>query len=214
MGSSGRWLAAGYRGSRVLAPRACYPGGVVTAAERLFTYDDILALPEHQVGELIAGELHVSPRPALPHALASSGLGHFLFGAYGLGGGGGPGGWWILDEPELHLGGDVLVPDLAGWRRERMPTLAAAVHAEVVPDWLCEVLSPSTAGLDRAKKLPRYAALGVAHVWLVDPNARTLEVYRHGGEAWIRVAVHAGDVLVRVEPFEAMELPLGRLWEL
>jgi len=185
------------------------------------TYADILALPEHVVGEIIDGELYASPRPASPHALAASGLGSDLFSAFHRGRGG-PGGWVILIEPELHIGGQVMVPDLAGWRRERMPEVPDVPFFELAPDWVCEVISPSTGRLDRAKKLPHYARCGVGHVWLLDPIQQTLEIYRLNrppGEAppfvfagWTLVATHAGDDKVRVEPFDAIELDLALLW--
>ncbi|MCB9569821.1 MAG: Uma2 family endonuclease [Myxococcales bacterium] len=191
-------------------------GAVTAEAPRRATYEDVLRAPPGHVAQVIFGVLHTHPRPAFAHASATSSLG-ILLGARFRFGDDGPGGWIILDEPELHLGPepDIVVPDLAGWRRDRgqLPERSAAWSA-VAPDWICEVLSPSTQAIDRADKMEVYHREEIRHVWLVDPNARTLEVYRHGGEAWIRVAVHAGDVLVRVEPFEAMELPLGRLWEL
>lgn len=125
---------------------------------------------------------------------------------------GGPGGWWIVDEPELHFGEDVLVPDLAGWRRERLPEWPKAAFVNLAPDWVCEVLSPSTERLDRARKLPVYARESVGHVWLVNPAARTLEVYRRDKEGWLLLATHATDAIVRAEPFEAIELDLLKLW--
>jgi hypothetical protein len=129
---------------------------MASIAKRRATYDDLLQVPAHRVGEIVDGDLHVSPRPASRHALASSGLGSAL-GPPFHNGRGGPGGWWILDEPELHLGPDVLVPDLAGWRRERMPEFPDTAAFTLAPDWVCEVVSPSTEGLDRARKMPAYA---------------------------------------------------------
>ncbi|HSP80569.1 MAG TPA: Uma2 family endonuclease [Myxococcaceae bacterium] len=178
---------------------------------RRASYEDLEALPPNQVGELIAGELYASPRPAIPHAVASSELGVELAGPYSRGRGG-PGGWRFLDEPELHLGEDVLVPDLAGWRLERMPTPPREATLSLAPDWLCEVLSPSTAALDRARKLPVYAREGVRHVWLVDPEAYTLEVLRLEGAHYTLLVTHAGHARVRAEPFEALELELALLW--
>lgn len=175
------------------------------------TYADLEALPEHVVGELIARELHVSPRPAVPHTVAASRLGGELSGPFDRGRGG-PGGWILLDEPELHLGEDVLVPDLAGWRRERMPQPPRTAAFSLAPDWVCEVLSSSTATLDRRLKLPVYAREGVRHVWLVDPEARTLEVHRLEGAGHTLLGTHSGRVCVRVEPFEAVELELAFLW--
>jgi Uma2 family endonuclease len=127
-------------------------------------------------------------------------------------GNGGPGGWWILDEPELHLGDDILVPDLAGWRRERMPALPDTAWFELVPDWVCEILSPSTARLDRIQKMPLYATAGVVHLWLIDPDLRTLEAYENLQGRWTLIATHADQDSVRVAPFDAVALELGGLW--
>jgi Uma2 family endonuclease len=176
------------------------------------TYADLEALPAHVVGEILHGELVVSPRPAPKHARACSRLSMRLGPPFDLGDGG-PGGWGILFEPELHLGADVVVPDLAGWRRERLPSLPEIAWFELAPDWVCEVLSPSTARHDRAQKLAIYARERVAHAWLVDPLARTLEVLRLVGEAgWLIAGVHGGDAVVRAEPFAAIELDLLSLW--
>ena len=174
------------------------------------TYADLEALPEHVVGELIDGELYASPRPAMPHSVASSVLGARLNVAFHRGG---PGGWVLVDEPELHLGEDVLVPDIAGWRRERMPRAPSTVAITLAPDWVCEVLSPSTSRLDRKVKLPVYARAGVRHVWFVDPDTRTLEVLRLDGAHYSPVATHTGTARVRAEPFEALELELAALWD-
>jgi Uma2 family endonuclease len=176
------------------------------------TYDDLVALPDHMVAEIVDGRLHASPRPATPHALAASILGGILTAPFHEGIGG-PGGWWILDEPELHLAADVLVPDLAGWRRERLPALPAAPAVELPPDWVCEVASPSTERLDRVEKLPVYARASVGHVWLVNPLARTIEVFRRDGASWTLVTVHGDQGLIHVEPFDAIEWELGRLWD-
>lgn len=176
------------------------------------TYDDLKKLPENLIGELIDGELIASPRPAPAHANASSvitmELGPFHRGP----GGPGPGGWWILFEPELHFHGDVLVPDIAGWRRERMPQLPKSAAFELAPDWICEVVSPTTGRIDRVRKKAIYAREQVGHVWLVDPIARTLEVYRLDGGHWIEVAAHGGSVVARAEPFDAVALDLARWW--
>ena len=126
-------------------------------ATRAACYEDLFDLPENLVGEIIGGQLITQPRPAPRHSRASSSLGGALDNPYDKGRGG-PGGWWILDEPELHLGGDILVPDLAGWGRERMPRLPETAWFELVPDWVCEVLSPGTCRVDRALKMPIYAA--------------------------------------------------------
>jgi Uma2 family endonuclease len=185
------------------------------AARKRPTYADIEALPPHLRGEILAGELVVSPRPAPPHARAASALGGVLY-PFDRDGGDGPGGWWIDDEPELHLDVDpdfpVVVPDLAGWRTERLPTLPETVAYTVRPDWVCEVLSPSTAADDRKLKMPFFAAAGIAHLWLVDPLAMTLEAYRLEGARWLLLRTWAGEDRVRAEPFEAIELRLAALW--
>ena len=176
------------------------------------TYDDVLKVPNHLVAEILDGELHVSPRPSPRHAAASSGLGGALWGPFDRGRGG-PGGWRILDEPELHLAADVLVPDLAGWRRERLPTLPEQAYFDLAPDWVCEVISPSTASMDRVKKLSIYAREQVRHAWLVDPLARTIEILRLESGHWTIVATFADLDIVRAEPFDAMELDLSLFWD-
>jgi Uma2 family endonuclease len=182
------------------------------ASRRQATYDDLLALPEHVVGEIVDGELVVSPRPATPHTVGASALGGTLTPPFQFGTGGGPGGWWILDEPELHFQDDVLVPDLAGWRRERMPTPPADAFISLPPDWVCEVLSPSTSRHDRTKKLPIYARVGVPYLWLLDPLTQTLDVYRLDAGYWVLLATYGGDEIIRAVPFEAAEVNLSNLW--
>lgn len=183
---------------------------------RLASYADIEALPDHVIGEILAGELVVSPRPAVRHANAASTLGALINVAFHLGIGG-PGGWWILHEPELSLGVDPrfdpVVPDLAGWRREITPGLPDVVRVDIIPQWVCEVLSPGTHRRDRVLKVPFYGRAGVRHCWLVDPIAQTLEVLRLEGERWVLAASTGGDETVRLEPFEAIELPLSALWD-
>lgn len=175
-------------------------------------YEDVLRVPEQHVAEILDGELVVSPRPAPRHALAASRLTGDLSGPFDRGRGG-PGGWWILAEPELHLGLDVVVPDLAGWRRERLPRLPDTAAFQLAPDWACEIVSPSSEGRDRIQKMSLYAREQVAHVWLLSPTARTLEVYRcEPGPRWSRVAAFTGHEPARVPPFEALELELGALW--
>jgi Uma2 family endonuclease len=180
-------------------------------ARRRATHEDVLRAPRHQVAEVIDGELHLQPRPGKPHAAAATALGEELGPPFKRGKQG-PGGWILLDEPELHLGEDILVPDLAGWRRERLAVLDEAPYFTLAPDWACEVLSPKTAKLDRAEKLPIYARELVSHAWLVDPLARTLEVLRREGSRWLLVGVWKDDARVRAEPFEAFELELAILW--
>jgi len=163
------------------------------------------------VAEIVDDELWASPRPAPRHSRAWARLTSRIEPAFDEGRGG-PGGWIILGEPEIHLGKQVLVADLAGWRRTRLPRLPATAHIAIAPDWVCEVISPSTAKLDRAKKLGIYASEGVQHAWLVDPLACTVEVLRLDSGRWTIVAIHADDEVVRIEPFEAVELELRALW--
>lgn len=172
------------------------------------TYQDIIDLPPHQVGQIIDGELFVQPRPAMPHSDAGSNLGGILVPPFRHGSGG-PGGWIIAFEPELHFGEDVLVPDLAGWRRERLPESPSAPYITLAPDWVCEILSPSTGKFDRMKKLPLYARQGVRHAWIVDPLERTLEVMRLEDGRWSILGSYTDDAVVRVEPFEVIELSLA-----
>jgi Uma2 family endonuclease len=182
-------------------------------SRRPATYEDLLEVPDHLVAEILDGELIASPRPASPHAYTSSAIGADIHGAFhGAGGGGRHGGWWIIDEPELHLGSDILVPDLAGWRHERMPVFPNVAFFELAPDWACEVASPSTVRIDRVLKMTIYAREQVRHLWLVDPLARTLEVYRLENGRWMVVANHGGDQQVKAEPFEILEVDLTRWW--
>jgi Uma2 family endonuclease len=175
------------------------------------TYEDLCAVPDNRVAEIIGGELYASPRPALPHAHAASVLGGELSGPFHRGRGG-PGGWWLLNEPELHLGDDVLVPELAAWRRERLPAIPADPFLALAPDWICEVLSPATETIDRVRKLAIYAREGVQHAWLVNPLLRTLEVLRLDSGRWTLLASFEGASRVRAEPFDAIELELDALW--
>jgi Uma2 family endonuclease len=185
---------------------------VAVAGKKLATYQDLDEVPTHQVGEIVDGELHASPRPSLAHAMAASSLTSELVGPFGFGRAGGPGGWVILAEPELHIVGQVMVPDLAGWRRARMPQMPDTAFADLAPDWVCEVISPATGALDRAGKMPHYGRAGVGHVWLVDPAARTAEIFRHDGTGWRLANAFAESARVRAEPFDAVELDLAVLW--
>ena len=182
----------------------------MNAVIRPASYDDIIALPEHTTGEIINGELHTQPRPTSRHARVELGIGRKLFGSFDVGDHG-PGGWVILSEPELHLGQHVLVPDLAGWRRERLPLIPDG-HIDVVPDWVCEILSPGTARKDRTRKLPLYGKLGVAHAWLVDPAAKTVEVLRFADGHWVLLGTWGDDDSMRAEPFDAVAIDLAPLW--
>ena len=178
---------------------------------RRATYQDVLDAPPHKVAEVIAGTLHTHPRPAARHAWASSRLGGRLDGPFNPGAGG-PGGWWIIDEPELHLGDDIVVPDLAGWRRETMPEYPDGAYFTVAPDWVCEVLSPSTRQLDQGEKRDLFAREGVRHLWFVDPDARTLEAFELREGHWLLLATLVDDVPVSLPPFDAITFPLGALW--
>ena len=178
---------------------------------RRATYQDVLDAPAHKVAEVVDGTLYTHPRPAMPHALASSYLGDELVGPFGKGRGG-PGGWWIIDEPELHLDEDIVVPDLAGWRRERMPDYPGTAYVTLAPDWVCEVLSESTRRHDLHEKRPIYAREGVPHLWLVDPADRTLEAFElHDGQ-WLLIASAKDDDPVSIRPFDAITFSLGDLW--
>lgn len=176
-------------------------------------YEQFLSVPDHLVAEIIRGALVTQPRPAPRHARAASKLGEKLGGPFDSGIDG-PGGWLTFDEPELHLGGHITVPDLAGWRRERMPQLPDTAFFEQAPDWICEVLSPGTQALDRTDKMPIYAEHHVVHAWLIDPLAKMLEAYRLDSGRWLQIGAWAGNVSVRAEPFEAVGLELGALWTL
>lgn len=183
------------------------------AAKKLATYEDVRNAPPHMIAEIIGGELRLQPRPAKPHAAAVSALSEELGPPFKRGRGG-PGGWIILYEPELHLGSDVVVPDLAGWRRERMAALVAdEAYFTLAPDWVAEVLSPSTEKFDRTDKLGIYAREGVPWAWLVEPLNHTLEVLQLGADRnWILRAAYRDDAVVRAPPFEAIELDLAILW--
>jgi Uma2 family endonuclease len=182
-------------------------------ARRMATYEDLLKVPDILIAEILDGELITSPRPASPHARATSAVGQDLSPFdRNVGRPGGPGGWWILDEPELHLGADILVPDLAGWRRERMPVMTNVPYFELAPDWVCEVVSPSTGRVDRMRKMPIYVREQVSHIWLVDPLQQTLEIYRLEGRHWVLMVTHGGAETVRAEPFEAIEIDISRWW--
>jgi Uma2 family endonuclease len=185
----------------------------MTTAQRRATYEDLLKVPDLLIAEILDGELITSPRPAFPHARASSSIGQDVSPFDRRPGGpGGPGGWQILFEPELHLGADILVPDLAGWRRERMPVLVDEPYSTLAPDWVCEVVSRGTARIDRVRKMPIYARERVSHLWLIYPSLQTLEVYRLEGQHWVVVSSHAEAEGARAEPFEAIELDMSRWW--
>jgi Uma2 family endonuclease len=181
-------------------------------AKRKATYDDLYDVPDNMTGEIINGDLIVTPRPSAEHAMASSYLGAEVIPPYCHGRGGGPGGWVILDEPEIKLGENIVVPDLAGWRKERFTRSKAANWISVAPDWICEVLSPGTLRLDRVKKMTLYGQHGVEHSWLIEPVARTLEVFRFESGRWVMLGAFSEDDKVRAEPFQEIEIDLSILW--
>jgi len=172
-------------------------------------YEQWLEVPETVVGEIIMGDLHMSPRPALKHGNASSSLLHELMGPYHKGKGG-PGGWIIMREPEIHLAENIIVPDIGGWKRDRIPEITNETFFSVAPDWVCEVLSPSTAGFDRVKKMPLYLEQKVKHIWLIDPLLKTLEVFENNESSWVLIKTFMNTDKVRVVPF--IEIDLSMLW--
>ena len=182
-----------------------------TPAKRRATYADIEALPPNMVGEILDGELVVHPRPLFRHGTAAFSLGDELGGPFQKGRGG-PGGWVFSVEPELHFGQTVVVPDLAGWRRERLPALPDKVGVTIAPDWLCEVISPSTASYDRTVKLRIYHQQKVGHLWYLDPAYRTLEVFGWAEPHWLALGTFADFETVSAPPFEAISIDLGVLW--
>ncbi|MDS4068389.1 MAG: Uma2 family endonuclease, partial [Candidatus Competibacter sp.] len=165
---------------------------MIATARKFAIYEDLFDLPDNVVGEIIHGQLIAHPRPAPKHLVASSAIGDELVGPFQKGRGG-PGGWWILDEPELHLGPHILVPDLAGWRRERLPAMPETAYFTLPPDWICEVLSPGTARTDRADKMPIYAEYGVSFLWLIDPALQTLEAFVLRDGHWLLERVYQED---------------------
>jgi hypothetical protein len=179
--------------------------------KRRATYQDVIDSPEHMVAEVIGGELRLSNRPANPATAAASALLGELRPPFHRGRGG-PGGWLIVMETELHLGDDIVVPDLAGWRRDRLPILPYAAFNTVPPDWICEVLSRSTEKADRLEKMPLYAAYGVQYAWLVHPLRRSLEAFQLRNGEWAMIAVYHDTDRTRIEPFDAIELDLDILW--
>ena len=181
-----------------------------TASQKA-TYQDVLEAPPHMVAEIVSGNFYTHPRPTPRHVTAHTVLGacicvHFHVGA------GGPGGWWILSEPELHLGEDIVVPDIAGWRRERMPVMPITAYFELAPDWVCEVLSPSTRLLDLGSKREVYAREGIGYLWLVDPDARSLEAFKLYGTEWLLIDTLFDDATVSLPPFEEFSFNLSNLW--
>ena len=183
----------------------------MTDARKLATYEDVLSAPEHFIAEVIRGSLSLTPRPRFAHSRTMSRLGMQLR-SFDDPGPSDPGGWIILVEPELHLGMEILVPDLAGWRRERMPEMPQVAYETLAPDWCCEILSPGTEKVDRGEKAEIYAEHGVSHYWLVNPELQTIEVLRLDGPTYRIVKVVRGEAPQRIEPFDAIEFPVTSLW--
>jgi len=186
----------------------------MTAAEKLLSYEDLLALPEDVRAELIEGSIHVSPAPLPRHSKVQRTLSRFLGGPFDDDDGkGGPGGWWILLEVDVRLSRhDVFRPDLSGWRRERLIDPWDLRPIDVVPDWVCEITSPSNARFDRVTKAKRYLEAGVPALWLIDPETRVLEALTRAGDKWLEAGRFSDGDVVRIPPFEAIELEVGRLF--
>lgn len=181
-------------------------------AKKLATYDDLCQVPENMIGEIIHGELVATPRPSFDHSHVAFNISGELVRPFGRGSGGGPGEWLILYEPEIYPGGQVLVPDFAGWRRERLAGQPKSEWAAIPPDWVCEILSPSSALRDRTVKKAIYEEHGVGHLWLVDPLHMTIEVFRLESGRWAPAGVFGGEEKARIEPFHDIEIALGDLW--
>jgi Uma2 family endonuclease len=184
---------------------------VTRTLQRPATYDDLLKVPDHLVAEIVEGELFTSPRPGKPHERAGGAIFSALLQAFDHGSNG-PGGWRVAFEPEIHLAGDVFVPDVAGWHTARATEDEDHIAAwTIAPDWVCEVISPSTGRLDRLRKMPAYARRGVMNAWLVDPSLHTIEAYRLEQSRWVLLGTF-GDEPANIEPFEAIEFPIQTLW--
>ena len=182
-------------------------------ARREATYADLQAVPAHLVAEIINGDLVTHPRPSPRHGVASSVLGMKLGNAFQLGGSG-PGGWIFIDEPELHLGSHVVVPDIAGWRRERFTAMPDTAYIEFAPDWVCEVLSESTEQRDRTSKRRIYAEAGIGHFWLIDPRFQLMEAFVLMDGRWLLAGTWSSDDIVSAPPFDAVAFSLADLWPL
>ena len=184
---------------------------IAAPPHRRATYQDVLDAPSNKLAEVIDGTLHMQPRPAMRHARASSGMSAKISPPFDYGDGG-PGGWWIIDEPELHPGEDIVVPDLADWRRETMPEYPTGAYFDIAPDWVCEVLSPSTRAIDPGGKRDIYAREGTGHLWFVDPGAKMLEAFELREGKWVVLATLTGNAPVSLPPFDAITFPLDALW--
>lgn len=175
------------------------------------TYADLEAVPPHLVAEILFGALVTHPRPSPRHGGATSALGMVTGGPYQFGFGG-PGGWIFVDEPELHLGPHVVVPDIAGWRRDRLAALPDKAFIEVAPDWICEALSPATEKYDKGEKRRIYALFEVGHLWHLDARSRGLETFARSNRDWLLTGTYFDSDEVRAEPFAEITFNLGLLW--
>ena len=180
----------------------------------LATYDDLAALPEDVKAEVVRGALEVSPAPLPRHARVQRTLGRVVGGAFDDDDGeGGPGGWWILPEVDVRLTRhDIVRPDVAGWRRERLPDPGDLRPIDVVPDGICEITSPSNARRDRVDKARLYLEAGVPFYWIVDPETRVLEALVRDGARWVEAGRFSDGDVVRLAPFEAIEIKITRLF--
>lgn len=181
-------------------------------ARKKAIYENLNAIPENATGEIIDGELIVTPRPSRNHVFAATALGGELTPPYQFARGGGPGGWIILIEPEIKLDEDILVPDLAAWRKERFPTSEEHNWISVVPDWVCEILSPYSLRTDKIKKMPLYARSGVRFLWLIDPAAKTVDTFRLVSSSWLLIGIYAENDKMTIEPFPETVIDLSNLW--
>jgi Uma2 family endonuclease len=180
-------------------------------AHNLATYDDLLALPEDDRSELFAGEVVAQPSPSFSHQVIQSALSHAIGGPFHYDRNG-PGGWWIVPDVDVRFTPhDVVRPDHSGWLRARMPTPPVRRPVDVVPDWICEILSTSNARRDRGYKSDLYARHGVGHYWIVDPVERLLEAYDLHAGRWLRIGTYDQTMVARIAPFEAVEYILGGL---
>ena len=176
------------------------------------TYQDVLNAPPHMVAEILQGKLYMNPRPAMPHSRVTSAL-HLALAKHYQKEDGGPGNWTFYFEPELHLDSEILVPDLAAWRYETMPSDPLGPYATIAPDWICETLSPSTRHIDVFHKRDIYASKGVKHLWFLDPDNRTLEGFQLlENSRWQLLSALDGNVEVSIPPFESARFSLDVLW--
>ncbi len=181
-------------------------------AKKNRTYEDLHAIPENMLGEIINGKLVVTPRPGRKHGYVATTLIEQVGPAY-HGGRGGPGGWIFIVEPEIILGKHIMVPDVAGWKSGRFPREEETNPISAVPDWVCEILSSPKGELcDRSEKMPIYARYGIPHAWLINPTIQSLEAYRLEHGRWSTLGVFGERQRAPIEPFAEIELDLGEFW--